>query len=76
VIVPAGESPTQISVREGEPLVTLLLGELAVESMDIRQAGWIAARDLALEVETGVLDAEDGGHLLLGLWRSWADAGA
>ncbi|GAA2073243.1 hypothetical protein GCM10009780_06380 [Actinomadura alba] len=38
--------------------------------MDIHQAGWIAARDIAREIETAALDAENGAHLLLGLWHA------
>lgn len=69
VIALACESPTRLTLQEGRPLVRKLLSELAPDPMNIHRAGWITARDLALQIETGTLDEEDGGHLLLGLWH-------
>jgi hypothetical protein len=68
VIALACESPTRLALREGRPLVRRLLSELPLDAMSVHQAGWITARDLASRIESGALDEEKGGHLLLGLW--------
>ncbi|GLY78436.1 hypothetical protein [Actinoallomurus iriomotensis] len=70
VIALACESPTRLVVREGRPLVQRLLSELALDAMGVHQAGWITAREIARQIETGTLDEADGGHLLLGLWET------
>ncbi|MBD2894938.1 hypothetical protein amrb99_38690 [Actinomadura sp. RB99] len=69
VIALACESPTRLTLREGRPLVRRLLSDLALDPMNIHRAGWITARDIALQIEAGTLKAEDGGHFLLGLWH-------